>query len=76
MVCLSSKPIVDELESNVGKTINVTRLNISSKIGRYARSKYGEGIVPTFILVDKSGVEIWQVNGKIPGPEKLLSLIT
>jgi thioredoxin-related protein len=58
------KPVVDELENELGDRILFIRLNIQEKVGRELAPVYGFEFTPTFIYFDGQGNELWrQVGG-------------
>lgn len=65
---------MDRLEIELDQHFTVIRLNVGSDIGTYVRQKYRAGLVPTFIVFDRSGTEIFRQTGSVPELEKLLSL--
>ena len=50
----------------------VIRLDVLSDAGKYVRQKYQGGVVPTFIVFDKGGNEIWRHSGSVPQLEDIL----
>ena len=73
VACLRAKSDVDRLESDL-KNFRVIRINVSSSLGKYIRQKHHTSIVPTFIVFDKNGYEIWRHSGGAPKVETILSL--
>jgi len=58
------KPVVDELENELGDRILFIRLNIQDGVGRELAPVYGFQYTPTFIYFDGAGNELWrQVGG-------------
>ena len=58
------KPVVDELENELGDRILFIRLNIQEDVGRELAPVYGFEYTPTFIYFDGQGNELWrQVGG-------------
>ena len=74
VACLAAKPDVDRLELKLSANLVVVRLNISSKTGKYVKEKYKSDLVPTFIIFDKNGTEVWRQSGRVPKLETILSL--
>lgn len=72
--CLSAKPAVDRLESELRSNIIVVRINISSSVGAYIRDKYRAKVVPTYIAFDRHGEETWRQIGGVPLLRTILSL--
>ena len=65
---------MDRLEFNLKDDFFVVRLNISSDLGNYLFAKYRGIVVPTFIVFDKRGNEVWRHSGSVPSLETILSL--
>ena len=57
------KPVVDELENELGDRVLFIRLNIQEKVGRELAPVYGFEFTPTFIFFDASGKELWRDVG-------------
>ena len=58
------KPVVDELERQLGERLDVIRLNVQEDVGRELVPVYGFNFTPTFIFFDGDGNEVWrQVGG-------------
>ena len=74
IVCLSTKPAVDRLESNLEDDFLVVRLNVHSDLGKYVFVKYRGRAVPTYIVLDKRGNEVWRQTGSVPSLATILSL--
>lgn len=74
VACLSLKPDVDKLESNIEETFVVIRLNVMSDLGSYVRGEYDTGLVPSFLFFDRRGNEIWRYNGGVPDLQKVIDL--
>ena len=52
----------------------VIRLDVSSNAGKDARRKYQGELVPTFIVFDTYGNEVWRQSGKVPELAEILNL--
>ena len=52
----------------------VARLDVGSNIGGHVRKQYQGGIVPTFIVFDRSGTEVWRKSGSVPLLKTILAL--
>jgi len=59
------KPVVDELENELGDQILFIRLNIQEEVGRELAPVYGFQFTPTFIYFDGDGVELWREVGSL-----------
>ena len=57
------KPVVDELENELGDQILFIRLNIQEKVGRELAPVYDFEFTPTFIYFDENGSELWRDVG-------------
>ena len=65
---------MDRLEHKLKNHFLVIRVDVSSDLGKYISKKYQRGVVPTFIVFDKGGNEVWRHSGDVPKPENLLDL--
>jgi len=63
MTCTQLKPVVDELENELGDQILFIRLNIQENVGRELAPVYGFEFTPTFIYFDGNGDELWREVG-------------
>jgi hypothetical protein len=63
---------VDRLEVELTDHFLVIRLDVLSDVGKYVRQKYQGGVVPTFIVFDKAGNEVWRHSGSVPELETIL----
>jgi len=57
------KPVVDELEGELGDRLHIIRLNIQEDVGRELAPVYDFTFTPTFIFFDADGQEIWREIG-------------
>ena len=57
------KPVVDELEAELGDQIIFIRLNIQENVGRELAPVYHFEFTPTFIYFDGGGNELWRDVG-------------
>ena len=65
---------MDRLEFSLTDRFLVIRLDVLSDVGKYVRQKYDGGIVPTFIVFDEEGNEVWRHSGSVPKLETILLL--
>lgn len=64
LACTAIKPVVDELENELGDQLLVIRLNIQEPVGRELGRVYMFQYTPTFIFFDAQGNQLWrQVGG-------------
>lgn len=61
---MSIKPVVDELEQEVGDEVHIIRLNIQKVVGMELAPVYGFEFTPTFIYFDAQGNELWRMVGE------------
>lgn len=61
--CVSIKPLVDDLELELGDHIHIIRLNVQEQVGMELSPVYGFEFTPTFIYFDSAGNEIWRTIG-------------
>ncbi len=74
VACLSAKPAIDDLEQELNKMSKVIRVNVTSELGEYLRSEHNSGLVPSFLVFDRGGKEIWRHNGSVPDLDMINSL--
>jgi thioredoxin-related protein len=60
---VSIKPVVDELELEIGDEIHIIRLNIQETVGMELAPVYDFEFTPTFIYFDSEGNELWRMVG-------------
>ena len=65
---------MDRLESHLIHKFVVVRLDIGSRVGATVRDRYRTGVVPTFIVFDEDGREVWRLSGSVPRLNTILSL--
>ena len=65
---------MDRLELGLTDHFLVIRLDVFSDVGKYVRQKHQGGLVPTFIVFDKGGNEVWRHSGSVPELETILLL--
>ena len=63
---------MDRLEVELTDHFLVIRLDVLSDVGKYVRQKYKRGVVPTFIVFDTGGNEVWRHSGSVPELETIL----
>lgn len=64
IVCISIKPMLDELEKELEGQVHIIRVNIQDEIGRDLIQIYGFQFTPTFIYFDADGNELWRQVGE------------
>ena len=69
-----AKPVVDRLERELAGEVNVVRLNVHEPVGDAFKEPLGFQFVPTFILLDAEGTEVWRSLGSIERAEALLQV--
>ena len=65
---------MDRLEDQLSERFHFIRLNVSSGVGKHIRQKYQGGLVPTFIVFDQRGHEVWRHSGSVPSLDSILAL--
>jgi hypothetical protein len=70
-----AKPIVDGIEKDLKGKAEVVRLNLLSKVGRKAASRYGIAGVPTILILDADGEVIYRHTG-MPDRREVVAQIT
>lgn len=63
MVCLSAKPVVDGIERAMRGQGVMARANIQTPAGRALRERHAIRLVPTLVLFDGAGREVWRHEG-------------
>lgn len=58
------KPVVDELEEELGKDILIIHVNIQEEVGMELAPVYDFEFTPTFIYFDAQGNELWRMVGE------------
>ena len=62
-MCLSAKPVVDGIERAVRGRATVLRADILTPPGRTLWDRYSVRFVPTLVLFDGAGREVWRHEG-------------
>ena len=75
MVCLTAKPIVDRLESDLQGTADVLRVDIGSSLGSDLAVRFQINSVPTLALFDESGNERWRQEGALPDRTAVMTIL-
>lgn len=68
--CTAIKPVVDNLEKELGSKIFIIRLNIQDQTGMELAPVYDFNFTPTFIFFDAEGNEVWRMIGNFD-PQKV-----
>lgn len=63
--CTAIKPLVDNLEEELGSQIRILRINVQESVGRELAPVYAFGFTPTFIFFDAEGHEVWRQVGEL-----------
>ena len=66
-----AKPIVDGIERDLKGKAEVVRLNLMTRVGREAASRYGVPAVPTILVLDAGNV-IYRHTG-IPNRREIVA---
>ena len=69
MSCLRAKPIVDGLEVEWGERVRIVRLNAMERDNLTLLSRLGVRFMPTYVLLDSDGRELWRSIGGINARE-------
>ena len=62
---------MDRLEFQLKNKVAVIRFDVSSDLGKVIRNRYDSTVVPTFIMLNKYGNEIWRITGTVPNIEQI-----
>jgi len=65
---------VDRLELGLKDYMSVIRIDVGSNTGKAVRRKYRGELVPTFIVFDMYGNEVWRQSGRVPQLAEILNL--
>lgn len=65
LACTAVKPIVDDLEAELGSKLRIIRVDVQQPAGRELASQYRFQYTPTFIFFDPSGIELWRQVGSL-----------
>ncbi len=62
---MAAEPAVSRLSDGLESACNVVSVSVHSELGKSLRQKYGVSLVPTFILLDGEGNEVFR-QSKVP----------
>lgn len=67
--------MVDGLERELRGRVRVVRLNVDDAAGAEARVRFGTQKVPTIILLDADGTQLYRTEGKLPRRAAILEAV-
>jgi hypothetical protein len=67
--------MVDGLERDLRGRAQVIRLNVAEPAGQRAEQRYGTTKVPTIILLDGAGDEVYRTEGKLPRRTQIIEAL-
>ncbi len=70
-ICKQMEPELEKVNNASGKKINVTVLNVMNTNSQNVMKYFGISAVPTHLILDKQGKEIFREYGYIPAEELL-----
>ena len=70
-----AKPIVDGIERDLKGKAEVVRLNLMTRVGREAASRYGVPAVPTILVLDADSSVIYRHTG-MPNRREVVAQIS
>jgi hypothetical protein len=70
-----AKPIVDGIERDLKGKAEVVRLNLMTRVGRAAASRYGVPAVPTILVLDADSNVIYRHTG-MPNRREIVAQIS
>ena len=56
-VCMAMKPVVDRLEQDAGRQLQILRINVGDRVGREIAERYAIACTPTFVLLNGAGLK-------------------
>lgn len=62
-MCLTVKPVVDGLERELAGRAQVFRVNVAEPAGQELLSRWNLEVVPTFLVFDGTGREVYRATG-------------
>lgn len=65
VACTAIKPVVDELEGELGSRLRIIRIDVQQPAGRELAPVYRFAFTPTFIFFDAQGHELWRQVGTL-----------
>jgi thioredoxin-related protein len=69
MGCVISKPIVNGIEQDYGKNLQVVHLDARNADNRAIAAQIGVMMTPTYVLFDANGTEVWRAAGAFSRPQ-------
>ena len=69
MGCVISKPIVNGIEKDYGKNLQVVHLDARNADNRAIATQIGVMMTPTYVLFDAKGTEVWRAAGAFSRPQ-------
>lgn len=66
VACLAQKPAFSRFEQELDDQYQFVKFDIGGKYGRHLREMHNVELVPTLIVLNKYGKEIWRTTGKVP----------
>ena len=63
-----------KLTKELDEEFITVRANIASELGAHVRKELGINVVPTFMVLNSDGQEIWRSSVMVPTSDNILSL--
>lgn len=73
-ICKQMEPELEKVKNTSGKKVNVTVLNVMNENSQNVMKYFGISAVPTHLILDKKGNEIFRKYGFVPAEELLLKM--
>ena len=70
-----AKPVVNGIEKDLNGKAEMIRLNIMSRIGTEAASRYGVPVVPTLVVLGRDGEVVYRRSG-MPDRSEIVERVT
>jgi hypothetical protein len=67
--------MVHGLEEDLAGRVDVVRLNVADEVGQRAAERFATTRVPTIVLLDRYGAELYRTEGKLPRRQQILATV-
>jgi thiol-disulfide isomerase/thioredoxin len=56
-ICMTTKPVMERLEQEVGQRLQILRINVGDAMGQQLANRYDISFTPTFVLLTGAGLK-------------------